>query len=259
MAFMEKLQKLRKSNGMSQESLAEAVGVSRQAVSKWESGQSYPEMDKLIALSELFQINLDSLVKDEDNSRCYNCNENCNYRFHYEYKSSRTLFNLPLVHVNIGRGIYMAKGVIAVGNISIGLVSLGIISLGGFSLGSISLGLLSLAAISMGLIFSVGGISIGVLAIGGLSIGVFSLGGLSLGMFSFGGYAAGSYIAAGNYARGHIAIGETARGIKTITLQNHSFNNINPELVRNLINQEYPGLWKPVREFVLWLFSLYFW
>lgn len=254
MAFTEKLQKLRKSNGMSQENLAEAAGVSRQAVSKWESGQSYPEMDKLITLSKLFQISLDSLVKDDDN-KGFIYNENCKYKFHYEYKSRRTLFNLPLVHVNIGRGIYTAKGVIAVGNISIGLVSLGIISLGGLCLGSLSLGLLSLAAISIGLIFSIGGISIGVLAVGGLSIGVFSLGGLSLGMFSFGGYAAGSYIAAGGYARGHIAIGDTVHGIKTITLQNHSFNSVNPELVRELINQEYPGLWKPVKEFILWVFS----
>lgn len=259
MAFTEKLQKLRKSNGMSQENLAEAVGVSRQAVSKWESGQSYPEMDKLIAISELFQISLDSLVKDEGNNSCCNFNENYKYRFHYEYKSRRTLLNLPLVHVNIGRGIYTAKGIIAVGNISIGLISLGILSLGGLCIGSLSLGLLSLAAVSLGLIFSIGGISIGVLAVGGLSIGVFSLGGLSLGMFSFGGYAAGSYIAAGDYARGHIAIGETVHGIKTVTLQNHSFNKISPEIVRNLINQEYPGLWKPVREFVLWLFRLCFW
>ncbi|WP_084064909.1 helix-turn-helix transcriptional regulator [Paenibacillus stellifer] len=45
MEFAEKLQSYRKQRGMSQENLAEVVGVSRQAVSKWESGQSYPEMD----------------------------------------------------------------------------------------------------------------------------------------------------------------------------------------------------------------------
>ena len=48
MKFDEKLQKLRKASGMSQEVLADKLGVSRQAVSKWESGSSYPEMDKLI-------------------------------------------------------------------------------------------------------------------------------------------------------------------------------------------------------------------
>lgn len=244
MDFTEKLQKLRKSNGMSQEKLAEAVGVSRQAVSKWESGQSYPELDKLIALSELFQISLDSLIKDENiNSGIYN--ESREYRFHYEYKSRRKLFNIPLVHINIGRKLYVAKGIIAVGDISIGLISFGIIALGGLCIGSLSLGLLSLAAISLG-IFSIGGFSIGILAIGGIS----------LGMFSIGGCAVASYIAVGGYARGYIAIGDTVHGIKTIALKGHGFRNLSPELIRNLLNKEFPGLWKPLLNFILWLCSL---
>jgi DNA-binding XRE family transcriptional regulator len=48
MRFQDKLQALRKERGMSQEKLAEMIGVSRQAVAKWEVGQSYPEIDKLI-------------------------------------------------------------------------------------------------------------------------------------------------------------------------------------------------------------------
>ena len=48
MKFNEKLQKLRKEKGMSQEALADELGVSRQAVSKWENGQVYPETEKLI-------------------------------------------------------------------------------------------------------------------------------------------------------------------------------------------------------------------
>jgi len=52
--FSEKLFELRKVKGLSQEELAEKVDVSRQTVSKWEMGQSTPEMEKLIALSELF-------------------------------------------------------------------------------------------------------------------------------------------------------------------------------------------------------------
>ena len=50
MKFNEKLQKLRKQNKMSQEQLADLLEVSRQAVSKWESGTTYPEMDKLLML-----------------------------------------------------------------------------------------------------------------------------------------------------------------------------------------------------------------
>lgn len=63
--FTEKLLTLRKEKGLSQEQLAELLNVSRQAVSKWESGQTYPEIDKLIILSDLFKITLDDLVKDK--------------------------------------------------------------------------------------------------------------------------------------------------------------------------------------------------
>ncbi|MDT8716818.1 helix-turn-helix transcriptional regulator [Clostridium sp. 19966] len=64
MSFQEKLQKLRKDKGFSQEDLAEKLGVSRQAVAKWESGQSYPEIDKIISISKLFNITIDNLLKD---------------------------------------------------------------------------------------------------------------------------------------------------------------------------------------------------
>jgi transcriptional regulator with XRE-family HTH domain len=65
MNFCEKLQMIRKSNNLSQEQLAEKLNVSRQAVSKWESGQGYPEIDKLIHLSNIFEISLDELLKKE--------------------------------------------------------------------------------------------------------------------------------------------------------------------------------------------------
>lgn len=64
MSFGEKLQQLRKENGLSQEDLAHQLNVSRQAVSKWESQNSYPEMEKIILISELFQVSLDYLMKD---------------------------------------------------------------------------------------------------------------------------------------------------------------------------------------------------
>lgn len=67
MNFSEKLQELRKSKGLSQEALAQKLDVSRQAVSKWETGEGYPEMDKLLLLSDLFQVSLDYLLKNEEN------------------------------------------------------------------------------------------------------------------------------------------------------------------------------------------------
>jgi transcriptional regulator with XRE-family HTH domain len=65
MDFSEKLQSLRKTNGYSQEFLAEKCGVSRQAISKWETGIACPEMDKLICLSKIYDVTIDYLVKDE--------------------------------------------------------------------------------------------------------------------------------------------------------------------------------------------------
>ena len=62
MNFCNNLQKLRKKLNMSQEQLAESLGVTSQSVSKWESGASYPEMDKLVALCKIFNCELDDLV-----------------------------------------------------------------------------------------------------------------------------------------------------------------------------------------------------
>ncbi|MFQ8581487.1 MAG: helix-turn-helix domain-containing protein [Holdemania massiliensis] len=64
MNFAQKLQKKRKDAGFSQEQLAFELNVSRQAVSKWESGQGYPEVEKLIQLSELLGVSLDELMKE---------------------------------------------------------------------------------------------------------------------------------------------------------------------------------------------------
>ena len=62
MNFCNNLQKLRKKMNLSQEQLAENLNVTRQSVSKWESGASYPEMDKLLALCKIFNCGLDDLV-----------------------------------------------------------------------------------------------------------------------------------------------------------------------------------------------------
>ena len=61
----EKIYTLRRKSGLSQEQLAEKIGVSRQAISKWEGGLSTPELDKLKALSECFQISIDELTGNQ--------------------------------------------------------------------------------------------------------------------------------------------------------------------------------------------------
>ena len=64
MTFQEKLVILRKTRGLTQDEFASAVGVSRQAVYKWESGQSYPEVQKLLEMKTLFSISIDNLLDD---------------------------------------------------------------------------------------------------------------------------------------------------------------------------------------------------
>ena len=65
MSFSENLKKIRKENHLSQEELAELLDVSRQAVSKWEQGQGYPEVEKLLLLSNKLNISLDELMSSE--------------------------------------------------------------------------------------------------------------------------------------------------------------------------------------------------
>ena len=70
MSFQEKLQVLRRERGLSQENLAESIGISRQAIAKWESGRSYPDVNNLIQLSDLFKVSIDKLVRDEEYGWC---------------------------------------------------------------------------------------------------------------------------------------------------------------------------------------------
>ena len=65
MSLAENLQFLRKQKNITQEQLAEQLEVSRQSVSKWESGQSYPEMDKLLQISSMFHCSMDSLLQGD--------------------------------------------------------------------------------------------------------------------------------------------------------------------------------------------------
>lgn len=67
MELSEKIRLSRKKKAMSQEELANLLNVSRQAVQKWESGASKPEIDKLVQISNLLDVSLDFLLKDKDN------------------------------------------------------------------------------------------------------------------------------------------------------------------------------------------------
>ncbi len=66
MNFNEKLIKLRKASALSQEELGNRIDVARQTISKWELGETEPEMSKLIELSNLFKVSIDELVKEKE-------------------------------------------------------------------------------------------------------------------------------------------------------------------------------------------------
>ena len=183
MTFNERLMQLRKEKGLSQEELGFQLGVTRQTVSKWEMGQTTPEMDKLIDLSEFFSISIDELVGNTTRP-----SSNIPFRtyprtFHYEYKSKRILWGLPLVHINLGFGVHKAKGIFAIGTIAQGIFSFGALSLGLVSFGALSIGLIALGAFGFGLA-AIAAIAVGALAVGGISIGLLAIGGMALGEYS---------------------------------------------------------------------------
>ncbi|MDS1004101.1 helix-turn-helix transcriptional regulator [Clostridium sporogenes] len=264
MNLAEKLQLLRNNNRLSQEELAEKLGISRQAISKWESGQSTPDLKKLIVIAQLYNVTIDSLVKDSDEFHILQSNGTNNreeqkvddkktqvvininrgYSMEYEYKSKKTLFGLPLVHINIGRGFKKAKGIVSIGNISYGIISLGVISFGILSCGLVSIGLITLAILSIGLLLAIGVMSAGIFSIGAISIGIFSLGAVSIGKYAFGAVAIASDIAIGDYTKANIAIGNKVKGINTLSLDASVVD------IKNLIKQEYPNLSKWVMDII---------
>lgn len=243
MDFRDRLFDLRRQAGLSQEELANLLGVTRQAVQKWEAGMSRPDMDNLIALANYFHVSLDYLVAGREaastatSPECGSAepstpvstviNNYYNERpesWHYEYRSQRTLFGLPLVHVNFGGRDRWARGIIAIGNIATGAVALGGVALGLFSLGGVSLGLLALGAVSIGAV-SIGGVSLGLLAWGGVAMGWLAVGGCAVGVYAAGGVVAASRVAVGSVVSAPLAIGQIADGAKTILVPLEGLSN----------------------------------
>ena len=208
---------------MSQEELGHALGVSRQAVQKWEAGTSRPDLDNLTALARCFSVSLDYLVLGEESQSDALPDGHAGTAvktlyvagLHYEYKSRATLFGLPLVHINVGRyGLHWARGIVAVGNVATGVAALGGLSAGLLSVGGVGVGAVALAGLGAGLI-ALGGMAAGALcAVGGaaFSFGL-AVGGCAIGgAWAVGGAASASQIAAGGAASAPIAIGQAVDG-----------------------------------------------
>lgn len=246
MTFAEKLTELRRQKGWSQEELGEMLGVTRQTISKWELGSTTPEMEKLAAISEIFGISTDELIRGiapENPIPQNNAAQFAEKKPHFikgEYKSAKTFNGIPMVHINLkGR----AHGVVAIGLMSSGIISIGLLAIGVVSLGLLSLGVLAIAAFFALGVLSTGAIAAGIFALGGMALGVFAMGGFSFGWLAFGGIAVGKYavgglatgtIAFGGAAHGIIAVGEEVSGEITIA------SPISAEAFKSIVNQRLP-------------------
>ncbi len=257
MTFSQKLTALRKREGLSQEQLADRLGVTRQSVSKWESGSALPELVKLISLSDIFGVSVDYLVKDvlEEDAPGHRSagSEDGTARLErkvedlaryvrgsvYAYDSKTRLFGVPLVSVRIGsirggrlRWEHVAKGIFAVGNAAIGVVSLGLVSIGVVSVGAIALGLLALGGIAMG------AVSLGVVAFGLLALGV-----SAIGMYAGGVCAVGSEVAVGVAA----AAGKTAVGFDASAPHVLLWGDgVTADQAEQFLLAHHPDLWRPL-------------
>ena len=98
MEFHEKLQELRKKRGLTQEELAEALYVSRTAISKWESGRGYPSIDSLKEISNYYSVTIDDLLSGEkllsiaEKENKTNLQNICNILYHIFSPDARKIY-----------------------------------------------------------------------------------------------------------------------------------------------------------------------
>lgn len=267
MTLGEKIYGLRTEQGFSQETFGERLGVSRQSVSKWETDQSVPELEKIIAISELFGVTTDYLLKEKEEriNAVENAAEDITaereqplsvptayhnmIRPHYEYKSKKMVKGLPLVHVNIGMGAYRAKGIVAIGNLACGVFSIGLLSAGVISVGILSAGiLLALGNVAVGLI-SAGTLAVGCFAFGAFSVGIFCMGALNFGQFCFGALSYGKQVAIGDEAHGRIALG-LSRAAGELYEEVSKTYQFDYPTIEKIIDENVSPYWGPFRALI---------
>ena len=258
MTFSEKLTDLRRKSGMSQEQLADRLGVTRQSVSKWESGTAMPELVKLISLSELFDVSVDYLVKDRLDSpeEAERGGDDLSARQAdrlekkvdeltryvkgkvYRYDSKTRIFGLPLVSIRFGfvrnatfSKDNVARGIIAIGNAAVGVVAIGIVGVGLFTFGVVGMGLLSLGIVAAGLG------AFGVAALGYLALGV-----SAVGVYTGGVAAIAAKIAVAVSAVAPTAVGEFASGSHVLLWG----DGLSAPEVRSFLLEHHPDLWEPL-------------
>ncbi len=108
MTFGEKIQKLRKEAGLSQEELSYQLQVSRQAISKWERDNGYPETEKIIRMSKLFNVSLDYLLSDEDTKRTANSEESGLYVSREMIDGFLVYQKRKMIKIGVASGLFVA-------------------------------------------------------------------------------------------------------------------------------------------------------
>lgn len=247
MRFCDKLLLLRRRQGYSQEQLADLLGISRQSVSKWESGQAMPELVKIIQISNLFSVSVDDLVRDEtelelETASGTNSRDNAVLENTHTIASEATdkvsdeelLKNLEEMKdslhqisktVNTPAGFEYKSSLTVCG---IPLVHIhfskifragvfhsnrACVAKGIFAAGDIAFGVVSFGAFSIGVI-PIGALSFGLFSIGAVAVGVVALGVSAIGIYSVGAAALGLRAAAGISASARTAIGTSeAKGL----------------------------------------------
>ena len=243
MTFSEKLTGLRRKSGMSQEQLADRLGVTRQSVSKWEGGTAMPELVKLISLSELFGVSVDYLVKDwmeEPDNPCGGSGEISSKQAErlekkvdeltnyvkgrvYRYDSKTRIFGLPLVSIRFG---FVRNGKLSMDN-----TAKGIIAIGNCAIGVLAMGMLSLGIVAGGLV------AFGVAALGYLALGV-----SAVGVYAGGVAAIAAKIAVAVSAVAPTAVGEFASGSHVLLWG----DGLTAPEVQTFLLEHHPDLWRPL-------------
>lgn len=253
MTVGDKLFKLRKEHHYTQDQLAEILGVSRQAISKWESNIAFPETDKLIKLCDMYQCSLDYLLRDivqndesqpvQESMRSAQAAVRSGEAYYcYEKRSERSFRGVPLWHINIGPG-RTAKGIFAIGLKARGIVSVGLLSMGVVSVGLLSLGVLSIGLLVLGLA-AAGCIAVGGIAMGAISVGILSIGALAYGEFAIGALAIGRYGAVGDTAIGLVAFGRTEAGGSSLFAATGEMSGYTKWKITSLLDENSPSYYR---------------
>lgn len=238
----ERLAAYRRAANLTQEQAAELLGVSRQAVSRWESGQARPATERLMRLCQLYGCPPESLfgVGAAQGETPFastaqgggeppsagtaqgatqsappagaagvwvNLSPLVTGTWSFERVSRHKLGSLPLWHINVGPG-RTARGVVALGLRARGVVAVGLLAQGVIAAGVFPLGGIALGAIALGLV-ALGAVAVGVVALGAIALGALAIGALAVGDFAVGALALGRYAALGDHARADVAIGFT--------------------------------------------------